>query len=642
MDRAKTPPTIAAPELASEVRSRAPGRRPVVLPPEPEPERGSLLPFFGIGALFLLVVVALHLSWQLKVTLEDQLADRLRVSAELASQLVASGGLDAAKPSADVDPEVLLRLEEIRNATSVSEIVLYDWNGALVGGASQAGIGAAVPKRIRVAQGGTADPAGRPVERDAAGGLTLVIPLGVDAGAGALLTRIDRERQGGLPTADFLFQIAKVLAGVVTASGVLILLRWIVKGGPEPARPRVGTTQAHDVDLVLGTVKEVMTTLKDSESEYRDRMTAAEEDADLTRRTNDLIVESMGSGLVAFDRVGRITMFNRGAERIFGFERRAALGRRVAEVFGATEAMTRLAKEVLEEERPAEREELEVETSEGESQWLGVSSSVLRDADGRAHGGILLVADLTETKRLRDAGELQDRLAAIGEMSAGIAHEIKNVLHSLLGYANLLEEDHRDTEPPLAVRGILDDVRSLEALVQGVLAFGRPSQLAKEETDVNALLRQTLEGVSKSADEAGVQCELDLDDALDLVELDREAIRGVLRNLALNAVQAMETDGGALVITTRPTELAGERGYDDPATRDAVRISFRDNGPGIPEAERRKVFTPFWSTKREGNGLGLALSHKTITDHGGRITLHSREGVGTEFILVLPRRGGTA
>lgn len=642
MDRAKTPPTVVAPEFASEVRARPSGPPPAALPPEPESERGSLLPFFGIGALFLLVVVALHLSSQLKVSLEGELTDRLRVSAELASALVAAGGGDAASSAAADDPEMLRRLEEIRSATSVSEIVLYDWTGELVGGASQAGLGAAVPKRIRVGQGGTADPAGRPVERDAAGGLTLVLPLGADAGAGALLTRIDRERQGGLPTADLLFQIAKVLAGVVTASGVLILLRWIVRGGPEPARPRGAATQAHDVDLVLGTVKEVMTTLKDSESEYRDRMAAAEEDADLTRRTNDLIVESMGSGLVAFDRTGRITMFNREAEQIFGFERRAALGRRVAEVFGATKPMTRLASEVLERERPARRQELEVETSDGESQWLGVSSSVLRDADDRAHGGILLVADLTETKRLRDAGELQDRMAAIGEMSAGIAHEIKNVLHSLLGYANLLREDHREAEPPLAVRGILDDVRSLEALVQGVLAFGRPSQLAKEDTDLNALLRQTLEGVSKSADEAGVRCELDLDEALDSVELDREAIRGVLRNLALNAVQAMENHGGALVITTRPTGLAGRRGSDDETERDAVRISFRDTGPGIPEAERRKVFTPFWSTKRDGNGLGLALTHKTITDHGGRITLHSREGVGTEFILVLPRRGGTA
>jgi len=639
--RTRTPPSVPAPDAAT-ARGRAHRGSAPGTPPRAPEGHGNLLPFFGVGALFLLVVVALHLSARLKGTLEDELAGRLRVSAEMSAHLLANAGEDAVRPG---DESVLGRLEEIRAATSVSEIVLYGRDGALIAAATANGVSAGVPRRIRIAKAAIGADAGlRDPERDAAGGLSLVVPLAADAGAGALLTRIDRERQGGLGAADFLFQVAKVLAGVVTASGVLILLRWIARGGPEPSPRSVqGLPPASDVDLVLGTMKEVMTTLKDSEVEYRDRMTAAEEDADITRRTNDLIVESIGSGLVAFGRDGRVTMFNRAAEGIFGFARRAALGRPVDEVFGREERIALLALDLLDRQRPARRVEYSTVGPEGETRWLGVSSSVLRDGDGNAAGGILLVADLTETRRLRDAAELKDRLSAVGEMSAGIAHEIKNALHSLLGYANLLKDDNPGNEPPLAVAGILEDVRSIEALVKDVLEFGKPSQFVKEPTDVAGLLRQAADSAQAGAGGSEVAVRLEIQDPLPPALVDGEAIRRVFLNLALNAVQAMTGAGGALTIVARSAEMSDERdaGYEGGAVP-AVRISFRDTGPGIPEEERRKIFTPFWTTKRDGNGLGLALAHKTVTDHGGRITLHSRVGVGTEFVLMLPAEEVTA
>jgi signal transduction histidine kinase len=126
---------------------------------------------------------------------------------------------------------------------------------------------------------------------------------------------------------------------------------------------------------------------------------------------------------------------------------------------------------------------------------------------------------------------------------------------------------------------------------------------------------------------------LELDDAIPHVAVDFESVKRVFMNCALNAIEAMET-GGVLTITTRPAELT-ETADGTPRAR-AVRIGFRDTGPGIPESERQRIFTPFFTTKREGHGLGLALVHKTVTDHGGRVQLHSREHVGTEFIILLP------
>jgi PAS domain S-box-containing protein len=583
----------------------------------------SYLPLAGTVFLFLLLLLSLHLAARLRSTLESQLSGRLRVSAELVADALSAG------EGVDLNPggALLTRLEEIRRATSVSEIWLYDTEGRLLGGATSGDAVPAVPSRVRLQGSGAAavaaDPRLREPERDAAGGLTLLVPLARSSGAGALLARLDRESQGGLGTIDFLFGMARAMAGAVIAAGVLILFRWLTTGPVLTAAPPPAPASS-DVDFVLGTVREVMSTLKDSETEYRDRMTAAEADAEHWRQTNDLILESLTSGLVAFDSAGYITMFNHAAEGILGVPARGALGRTVSEVLGADDPLARLAGDLERRGRPASRAEMARTDARGETRWLGVSSSILRRGDGSDAGGILLFSDLTETKRLRDQMELKDRLSAVGEMAAGIAHEVKNSIHSIMGYANLLREDFAGEES-MAASGILTEVRSLEAMVKGVLEFSRPSTLVKTRASVNDVVRHAAAAVGETAGRAGVAIRVDAAEDLPPVEIDVEVMRRAFLNLALNAVEAME-DGGTLTISTRPAEATGE----------GVRVVFRDTGPGIPESERASIFTPFYTTKRDGSGLGLALVHKTITDHGGRLTLHSRVGVGTEFVIQLP------
>lgn len=637
------------PPATDSVRSRAAGTsrssRPAparpssvtIERPVPSAPKGSLLPFVGVAGLFVLVVVTLHLSSTLRKTLQGELAGRLRISADLASDLFS----DPDRTFDVNDPETLARIEEIRRATSVSEIVLYDAKGDLVGGAtSKAQLGMGVPRAVRIGAAHSdrsADPHLRSPEHDMTGGLTLLVPLSKAAGGGALLTRIDPDAQGDLPAIDFLFQAAKALAGIITAAGFLILLRWVARGGESSAPRATSAIPSSDVGMVLGTVKEVMTTLKDNETTYRDRWTAAEADAETERRRSDIILESIESGIVAFDGVGRITMFNLGAERIFGIAARNAMGRTVSEVFGEGDPVRHFANEVLKEVRAPARAEWERRQPDGESLWLGASCSVIRDGRGFPQGGILLIDDVTETKNLRDAAGLRDRLSAVGEMSAGIAHEIKNSLHALMGHANLLREDHEGEEPPLAVRGILSEVRSLEAMVKGILEFSKPTRLVRATEDVNAVLCDSVESLRERASSVGVTIELELDKDLPCIPVESTSMRRVFLNCILNAVEAME-DGGTLTVSTRVADFRSE---DDSqgngaGKRPAVRVAFRDTGPGIPEADRQKIFTPFYSTKREGHGLGLALVHRTITDHGGRLHLHSRQAVGTEFVILLP------
>jgi PAS domain S-box-containing protein len=574
--------------------------------------------FAAAGILLVLTAVAFHAAGSLRDGLQAQLDGRLRTAVELA--VVAL----------EEEPyELGVALERVRVATGCSEIRLYDAQGRLAGGTPGAGTGPGVPREIRLRAGdgalGQPDPSLRAPEEDAGGGLTLVVPVTSIPGTGAVLARLDRGALGALPAAGLLFQAAKLLAGAVALAGALILLRWLLRA-PVPAAARAQPASS-DVEVVLGTVREVMTTLKDAETEAHDRRTAAEADAERWRRMSGLVLQSLTSGVVAFDPDGRVTMFNRAAEEILAVPARRAHGRVLADVLGGEDPVTHVAARLLELGRPTDGLEAARTDADGVTRWLGLGSTVLRGDDGADTGGILLIADLTETKRLRDQMELKDRLSAVGEMAAGIAHEIKNSLHSLMGFANLLREDFPD-EPPLPVRGILTEVEALRGTVHAVLEFSRPSSLVKEPARVDGLVEDVAASVAEAARETGVEIVVDAGPELPAVPVDAEAIRRAFLNLARNAVEAMP-DGGSLTISTRATE-----------TGEGVRVAFRDTGPGIPEADRATVFTPFYTTKREGSGLGLALVHKTVTDHGGRLVLLSREGVGAEFIVHLP--GGEA
>ncbi len=646
-----TEPRTAAPPPSGMIEPPRDAERPEGGPPPPGGPASMRLPIVllaAVGTLILLVIIAMQLSTRLRSDLETELGDRLRIAATLVSEALegraaavaagATGDNEANGNAGDVDGDLAIRLEEIREATSVTDIALYDRSGGFLGGSVSGPSTGTVPRRIHIADdaeaGERASPSERSPRRDAAGGLTLVVPLGSESGGGALLTRIDSEGRGGLAGVDLLFTTAKILAAILAAAGFLFLLRWIARGGKGAGTIAAPIGTGSDVDVVLGTMKEVMTSLKDSETDWRDRWSAAEADADQWRRTSDLILESIGSGIVAFDRGGRITLFNRAAEEMFGFGSRHALGRGLGTVFGEDDALVRLAEELIRGGRAAQRTEVERPGPDGESHWLGISVSRIRSSHGEEIGGMFLLADLTETRRLRSSAALRDRLAAVGEMTAGIAHEIKNCLHSMAGYENLLKDDLDGDEPSMAVRGILSEAGSLEGLVKGMLEFSRPSALAREPTDVAILLRDVGDATGELAREHGIEVRFDGPENGVRADVDPDAIRGVFRNLALNAIEAMN-DGGLLSIGLRTTEIPDER-VEGALSGRLHRISFRDDGPGIAEENRARIFTPFWTTKRDGHGLGLALAHKTITDHGGRVHLHSRVGVGTEFVILLP------
>jgi PAS domain S-box-containing protein len=619
---------VQRPEGGAHPAGRIRRAPPLSVAPAP---RLRLWPFLTAGLLTLFLALSIRLSASLRDALEDELTSRLRIAAKLVLTFLEHSVSSRLSPS---DFELQSRVNEIREATRVSEIVLYDGRGQLLGGVPRS---PAVPRQIRLGtRSGAleiADPTFRDPDRDSSGGLTLVVSISVPHDIGAILVRIDREGIRELAAVDLLFELGKLSAGIAFAVLLLIMLRWGARGTPEAPARGAPAVASSDVDIVLDTMKEVVTSLKDSESEYRDLWTAAASTAERYRATNDLILSSITSGLVAFDSEGRVTMFNPAAERILQvMPGEQLLGRTVAELFGEDDRLTFLARQLLKDKRGTSRVEIERSSESGEAVWIGISSSVIRENRGLLVGGIFLIADITETRRLREAMNLKDRLAAVGEMSAGIAHEVKNSAHSLLGLANLLREDFGDRELPLPVRGILSEVESLRMLVQGILEFSGGSSLLKEPASLNDIVRETVEAVAEAARAGGVSIECELAEGLPRVLVDFQALKRAFLNLALNAIQAMEKQGKLTIRTRLAEPLEGE----DASSARWVRIGFHDTGPGIPEADRRRIFTPFYTTKREGSGLGLALVHRTITDHDGRIRLHSRIGVGTEFVIHLP------
>jgi PAS domain S-box-containing protein len=598
---------------------------------EPPPERdetpwsktsASLL---GTVGLILLVVLAFTLSFNLKTALEEEIALRLRASAKFV--LLAMSEIEAPRFA---DPDLIARLDEIRSLIPVTAIAVYDGRGRPIAYSAEPGAAATWPREIHILRrsSGIEDVDARDAKLDGAGGWSLLAYGSAGSWCGAALVRLDSNHLQALGTVRTLFQLGKILAGLVILTGVLVLLRWARPSAPALPSMRASVDPSSDVDLVLGTMQQVVHSLKDSESDYRDRWTAAARDADHFRTTSASIIESISSGIVAFDAAGKITLSNRAAESILELDGRSAAGKMLADVFGAADPVTKLARDLLERGGEAARQEISRLDAHGDTRWIGVSSSVLHRTGGvpagLPAGGILLVTDLTEARRSAEEAKLKDRLSAVGEMSAGIAHEIKNSLHSIMGFANLLREDAKDAEPPLAVRGILAEMHSLDATVRRILEFAKPSSFSYERTSVNRILEEAAAAIAEKAKTQRVEVLLELAAELPDARLDAVSIRGAFVNLAGNAIEAM-AGGGTLTISTRAADSSKE-----------LRISFRDTGPGIPEEDRAKVFTPFFSTKRSGVGLGLALTQKTISDHGGRIQLHSRSGVGTEFVVHLP------
>ncbi len=338
------------------------------------------------------------------------------------------------------------------------------------------------------------------------------------------------------------------------------------------------------------------------------------------------IVHSMSSGLVTADLDGRVTSFNPAAYAMLGLSPDEALGRPCWELFvweGGSAFYARVAQRNV-----PYRFEREVPRRDGQRVLLGMTLSWLKDSNGAPMGMVGIFQDLTEIKALEDKVHQRERLASVGEVAAGLAHEVRNPLAAISGAMEVLQQDLRlDGEAGTLMGIVLRETERLNGLIGQFLLYARPASPHKRSCDLVHLVTETL-ALLRTHQEFRSEIEIceQLPDTPVWVEADANQLRQVVWNLLLNALQAMP-DGGRLTVVLRT--LAAERGP-------VVALTVGDTGQGIKPEDLPRVFLPFFTTKTGGSGLGLAIVHRIVDEHRGHVDVHTELGKGTQVTVALP------
>lgn len=339
-----------------------------------------------------------------------------------------------------------------------------------------------------------------------------------------------------------------------------------------------------------------------------------------TRAYAQNIIENMADGLLSVGSDGEVAAFNPEAARILGRQEPALRGALLGSIIpAAAAALSR----TLAGKAKSEELEVLIEAGEGEGRPTGIACSPLRDEEGRISGAVVLLRDLSEVRKLQAKMRQAEKLAAVGQMAATVAHEIRNPLSSLKGFAQLFRDKF---EPESAEAGyaslMVREVDRLNRTITDLLFFSRPLQISRRKVEIGGVLKETLRLLHRDFEGRGQQVELTGDGEI-VAGADPDQIARVFLNILLNAHQAA---GEAGEITVRMETAEG--GW--------CRISFADNGPGMTPAEIAKAFDPFYTTREKGSGLGLAIVRKIVELHDGRVSIDSSPGEGTEVVVDLP------
>lgn len=358
------------------------------------------------------------------------------------------------------------------------------------------------------------------------------------------------------------------------------------------------------------------------------------------------LVDSMRSGLVAIDRSGVVVRANPGARRLLALAA-SDVGRRCREVLRDQPALASLLESALDgEERPS-RAELVLEPANGEAaRTIGFTVDAVRDEAGEVNGAVVVFRDLTPFERQDEQERLRDRLAALGQMAAGIAHELRNPLAGMEVLAGLLRRRLGGQPEELALlTELVGELRVLSRTVTESLEFVRPVRLVREAVDPVGLLEESLALARSRVPFAG-EIERDYDEEFPEIRADAEQLRAVETNLIVNALEAMDgcarPEGHRLRLGLR-VRVRGEAGTvtDGGATEPGeLLITVADTGTGISPDLRERVFHPFFTTKPRGSGVGLAHAQKIVASHGGLLELDGRPGEGAVFRVRIPVAAG--
>ena len=384
---------------------------------------------------------------------------------------------------------------------------------------------------------------------------------------------------------------------------ILFVLRWLLR----PYQQLVGEAQRASVsalhksqdeaEFVLETFQSVVAQLQEQRKELEQLSLEARERANSAEKFSERIVASLPSGLIAFDGAGLSMAINTPGRALLEVNG-AALGESYKQLFGAHEELAKMVGDCLQTGTLYRRTEIEALSTDGKLRRLGATVAPIDLPPERGpRGALCLLTDITEVTELREQVALKNNLESLGEMSAGLAHEFKNAIATLQGYAQLLQSMELNDKAQVAAGSLLNEVRNLSSMVTAFLNFARPQPLQLEEVSVSDL-------IADCAAELRLKLVVEVDQSL-TVRADERMLRLALLNLIRNGAEA-SPESSVFVSAARENE--------------SVVIQVRDTGPGIAPGDLQKIFIPFFTTKAQGHGIGLALTHRIITQHGGSLT----------------------
>jgi two-component system nitrogen regulation sensor histidine kinase GlnL len=347
------------------------------------------------------------------------------------------------------------------------------------------------------------------------------------------------------------------------------------------------------------------------------------------------LVWSLRNGVLAVTRDGTVTVMNDVAYQILGLKRRPSdIGQPFTEVLKGQQDVCRIVAGAFELSHLPNRAELRLKSS---GKVIGYTLSQVRDIEGHVTGATLFFKDLTRVEQLEERERLRDRLAALGEMAAAIAHEVKNPLAGIEVMAGILKRQLADSPDAQSILGdIIKEAKMANAIVLEVLDFVRPIRLQVERISIADAIRDAVSMAESHVTRGNVQIRLDCPGNLPPIQGDSHQLRQIFTNLLTNAFEALNGTGQVTVVATTLVE-------DGPAGGEPqgpmVQVEVTDNGPGMPADVIDKIFSPFFTTKPQGSGLGLAIVRKIVDAHDGRIDVGVLEAGGTRFRVTLPVTG---
>jgi signal transduction histidine kinase len=449
------------------------------------------------------------------------------------------------------------------------------------------------------------------------------------------------------PTVFYLFsyQIIALIFGMVL---VVLLVRWLLRpyrrmveaARGSPVHPAASKTES---EFVVETFQALIEQLQAKEKELEKLHALERTRAERSERFSERLVANIPSGLVTVDSQGTVSSANTQAMKIFGLANTAGLYSSDAETglfrtalsyqsfFRFSPSMMSFVRDCLGTGAAFRREEVEVILPDGRTRRLGASISPIADSSQNIEGVLCLMTDITEVIELRERMKLQENLANLGEMAAGIAHEFKNSLATIHGYIQLLQTQietlSSGSSRVTTLELTLNEVRLLSRVVTDFLNFARPQHLNVSPIDLHSVLGACADEVEPLVSAGGIS--LTIEGVFSTISVDEPLLRRAFSNLLRNAIEAIDPQSSRKTITVSGSVDSGGK-----ARYAHVRIS--DTGRGIASEDLPRIFIPFFTTKSRGYGIGLALVQKIFVAHGGDVSVEQSTNSGTTFRCRLP------